>query len=107
MPTAHVTAPTDTAPEFARTLVGEGQAACLNRFDCDSVYRWEGEGHAEPETVLLAKTTVDRFAALSDRGAALHPHDVPCIERFDEDDVLAAFAAWRAEATAGGDVRSA
>jgi periplasmic divalent cation tolerance protein len=27
----------------------------------------------------------------------LHPHDVPCIERFEEADVLDAFADWRAE----------
>ena len=24
----------------------------------------------------------------------LHPYDVPCIERFDEDDALNRFAAW-------------
>jgi periplasmic divalent cation tolerance protein len=28
----------------------------------------------------------------------LHPYDVPAVERFDEDDVLDAYAAWRDEA---------
>lgn len=99
MATAYITAPPDAAREIARTLVEEELAACVNHFDCESVYRWDGEIHEDEETILLAKTRDDIFERLCDRVLALHPYDVPCIERFDEDDELAAFADWRTEAT--------
>ncbi len=99
MPTAFVTAPAADADDIAHALVSERLAACVNRVDCDSVYRWEGEVHYDEEVILLAKTTDDRYDQLEARVAELHPYDVPCIERFDESDELPAFAAWRADAT--------
>ncbi|MDS0281421.1 divalent-cation tolerance protein CutA [Haloarcula onubensis] len=97
MPTVYITAPPDAAPKIARALVDERLAACVNRVPCDSVYRWEGEVHTDEETILLVKTTEERYADLRDRALELHPHEVPCIERFDESDTLDAFAHWRAE----------
>jgi periplasmic divalent cation tolerance protein len=96
VPTAYITAPPEAAADIAETLVEERLAACVNRLGCHSAYRWEGEVHEEPEVVLLAKTTTEGYDDLRERVLALHPHDVPCIERFDEDDVLDAFADWRA-----------
>ena len=101
MPTVFITAPPDAANDLARTLVEEGLAACVNRVSCDSVYRWDGEIHDDEETILLAKTTADRYDELRDRVEQLHPYEVPCIERFDEDDILPAFADWRVDATTG------
>jgi periplasmic divalent cation tolerance protein len=98
VPTAYITAPPEAAADIAETLVEERLAACVNRLGCHSTYRWEGEIHEEPEVVLLAKTTTEGYDDLRERVLALHPHDVPCIERFDEDDVLDAFADWRAGA---------
>jgi periplasmic divalent cation tolerance protein len=46
----------------------------------------------------LAKTTDERYAALKERAAGLHPYDVPCIERFEESETLDPFARWRADA---------
>ncbi|MFC7227472.1 divalent-cation tolerance protein CutA [Salinirubellus salinus] len=97
MPTAYVTAPPEAAADIARTLVEERLAACVNRVDCDSTYRWEGEVHEEREVVLLCKTTDAGYDALAERVVDLHPYDVPCVERFEEDDVFAPFAAWRAD----------
>ncbi|MFC6720593.1 divalent-cation tolerance protein CutA [Halobacteriaceae archaeon SHR40] len=99
MPTVFITAPPDAADALATTLVEERLAACVNRVTCDSVYRWDGEIHDDEEVILLAKTTADRYEDLRDRVEQLHPYDVPCIERFDEDDILPAFADWRADAT--------
>ena len=95
MPTAYVTAPRDAAADLARLLVEERLAACVNVVDCDSTYRWEGAVHEEPEAVLLAKTSDDGYAALAARVVEAHPHDVPCVERFDEAEVLPAFEDWR------------
>jgi periplasmic divalent cation tolerance protein len=98
VPTVYITAPPEAAADIAETLVAERLAACVNRVDCHSTYRWEGAVQAEPEVILLAKTTAGRYDDLRERVESVHPHDVPCIERFDEDDVLEAFAEWRAGA---------
>ena len=98
MPTAYITAPPDAASDIARTLVDERLAACVNRFECDSVYRWEGDVHEEAEVILLAKTTDERYDELTERVESLHPYDVPCIERFEEADLLNRFGDWRAGA---------
>jgi len=98
VPTAFITAPPDAAAEIAGPLVDERLAACANRVSCRSTYRWEGEVHDDEEEILLAKTTHDAYPDLVERVEALHPYDVPCIERFEEDDVLAAFAEWRGDA---------
>jgi periplasmic divalent cation tolerance protein len=102
MPTVLVTAPPDSADDIARTLVEERLAACVNRVACDSVYRWEGELHDDAETILLAKTTDEAYDDLVARVREVHPFDVPCIERFDETDVLPAYADWR-DGAAGDD----
>jgi periplasmic divalent cation tolerance protein len=102
MPTAYVTAPPETAEEIAATLVEERLAACVNSVACQSRYRWDGEVQTDEEVILLAKTTDERYPDLRDRVVDLHPHDVPCIERFDEADVLDAFGRWRAESVRDG-----
>ena len=98
MPTAYVTAPPDAAEDLARTLVEERLAACVNRVPCESVYRWDGEVHADEEVILFAKTTAERYPDLEARIEELHPYDVPCIERFDETDTLDPFGAWLTDA---------
>nr|WP_321167647.1 divalent-cation tolerance protein CutA [Halopenitus persicus] len=100
MPTLYVTAPRDHASRIAETVVEERLAACVNRVRCRSTYRWDGEVVADEETILLIKTTADAADALGDRIRELHPHDVPCIERFDAADVNAPFAAWIDESVA-------
>lgn len=95
MPTAYITAPPDSADELATGLVEQRLAACVNRVACDSTYRWQGEIHDDEEVILLAKTTDDRYDDLVSYVTEHHPYDVPCVERFEERDVLDAFADWR------------
>jgi periplasmic divalent cation tolerance protein len=99
MPTVYITAPSEAAPALARTLVEERLAACVNRVPCRSTYRWDDDVLEDDEEVLLAKTTDERYADLVERVEDEHPYDVPCIERFDEDDVLPAFGDWIEEST--------
>lgn len=94
MPTAYVTAPPEAAPDLAALLVEECLAACVNRVPCTSTYRWEDEVVTADEEILLAKTTDDRYDDLVERVRAEHPHEVPCIERFDEAAVDEPFADW-------------
>lgn len=99
MPTVYITAPPEEAAALAHVLVAERLAACVNRVPVQSVYRWDGEIHDDEEVVLLAKTSDARYDDLKARVLELHPHDVPCIERFDEADVLDAFGEWCIEET--------
>ena len=97
MPTVFITAPAGAAQSIAQTIVKERLAACVNRVACVSTYRWQGEVRADDEEILLAKTTDKRYSDLRDRVAEIHPHDVTCIERFDETDITTSFAEWRAQ----------
>lgn len=101
MPTVYTTAPREAAADLASSVVEEGLAACVNVVRCESTFRWQGEVHEEPESILFAKTTTDAAPALMARLAALHPHDVPCIERFEESRVAGPFGEWRAEVVDG------
>lgn len=98
MPTILITAPPDAAAGLARLLVEERLAACVNRVDCRSTYRWDGNVCEDPEEILLAKTESGRVADLVDRVEEEHPHDTPCIERFDEDVLVRAYERWRDDA---------
>ncbi len=98
MPTAYVTAPPDRADDIATDLVERGLAACVNRVECRSTYRWQGDVHRDDEAILLAKTTDEAYPELVERVTEIHPYEVPCIERFDESDELPAFAEWRDDA---------
>ncbi|MDZ7730509.1 MAG: divalent-cation tolerance protein CutA [Natrialbaceae archaeon] len=98
MPTVYCTVPPAVADDIAETLVSERLAACVNRFPIRSTYWWEGSIEDEDEVAMLVKTTETAFPALCDRIEALHPYDVPCIERFDESEGLEAYLNWRNEA---------
>ncbi len=66
------------AAAFARALVTERLAACVNVLPAmTSVYRWQGSVEEEREQQLVIKTGADRVAALAARLGALHPYDVP------------------------------
>lgn len=76
---ALTTLPADAdAAEFARTLVDERLAACVNLLSAmESVYRWEGKIEFEAERQIVIKTSRDRVSALWDRVRELHPYEVP------------------------------
>lgn len=74
-----VTAPDNgVAEKIAKTLVDESLAACVNIMPAiRSIYRWEDKVQDEPEVMLMAKSTADRFDALAARVKALHPYSTP------------------------------
>ena len=63
---------------FARTLVEERLAACVNLLPLmESVYRWESRVERETERQIVIKTARERTVALWDRVRELHPYEVP------------------------------
>ena len=83
------------AREIGDAVVRERLAACANIIDpMTSIYRWEGEIQEGTETVLIVKTTADQVPALTDRVAALHSYDCPCIVGLPVDGGNQAFLDW-------------
>jgi periplasmic divalent cation tolerance protein len=69
---------TTDAAAFARVLVDERLAACVNVLPVmTSVYRWKGNVEEAREHQLVIKTTRDRVAALETRFHELHPYELP------------------------------
>lgn len=55
----------EEAGEIAQALVEERLAACVNVVaDCSSTYRWQGAVEQADETMLLIKTTRNRYRDL-------------------------------------------
>ena len=66
------------AAAFARTLIDEQLAACVNILaPMRSIYRWKGQVEQAQEQQLLIKTTAARVLALKERFQTLHPYDIP------------------------------
>lgn len=66
------------AAEFARLLVEERLAACVNVLPVmQSLYRWQGVVETSAERQLIIKTTRAQLAALEVRLKQLHTYEVP------------------------------
>lgn len=92
------TCPPEAADQLATALVEEQLAACVNVLPgIQSVYRWQGALERSAETLLLAKTTSDRYPALETRLRALHPYDLPEIIALPVERGLPGYLAWVSE----------
>ncbi|CAN5416646.1 divalent-cation tolerance protein CutA [soil metagenome] len=93
------------AGQIGTALVSQQLAACVNVIPAiRSIYRWENEIHSESECLAILKTTRDRYEALAQSLADLHPYDVPEIIAVEPAAVLPAYARWVAEACGGGKI---
>jgi periplasmic divalent cation tolerance protein len=103
--TTHVlvftTLPADAdAAAFARTLVAERLAACVNLLaPMESIYEWEGAMQRDTERQLIMKTVRARVDALWQRVRELHPYDVPEFVVLPIVDGSDAYLRWLGEAT--------
>ena len=97
------TLPVDAdAAQFARTLVGDQLAACVNLLaPMESVYRWEGRIEQESERQLVIKTARPLVASLWERVRDLHPYDVPEFIVLPIADGSDAYLRWIGESTGG------
>ena len=95
------TLPADAdAAAFARTLVAERLAACVNLLaPMESIYEGEGAMQRDTERQLIMKTVRARVDALWQRVRELHPYDVPEFVVLPIVDGSDAYLRWLGEAT--------
>ncbi|WP_075832442.1 divalent-cation tolerance protein CutA [Deinococcus marmoris] len=94
-----VTLPPERAHDMARTLVAEHLAGCVNILPgIQSVYRWQGDVAEDPESMLLIKTSGEKYPELEARIKSLHPYEVPEIIALQYDRALPEFQSWLRDA---------
>lgn len=85
----------ETARTIAAALVERQVAACVNLLPgVTSVYRWQGAVEQAEETLLLIKTTRDRYPDLEADIRARHPYEVPEIIAVPIDRGLPEYLRW-------------
>jgi len=68
----------DAAKALAKCLIDAHLAACVQiQSGVQSIYRWESRLCEEREIILVAKTTVKQWTAISAFIKQNHPYDVP------------------------------
>jgi periplasmic divalent cation tolerance protein len=84
---------------FARTLVDERLAACVNVLaPMTSVYRWKDAIEQAQEQQLLIKTTAERIPAVQERFRSLHPYELPEFIVMRPSDAAELYVRWVKEA---------
>ena len=91
-----VTAPNeDEARRIANALVEGRLAACVNIVGAiESVYRWEGQVTTDRETLLIIKTTDERYQELERRVKELHSYSTPEVIAFKIERGSSEYLSW-------------
>jgi len=83
------------ADAIAANLLERRLAACVNRLErVVSTYRWKGEVRRDQETLLLIKTTEDRFKAMEQAIHRQHSYELPEILSVRIQDGSQSFLDW-------------
>jgi periplasmic divalent cation tolerance protein len=97
----YITAPSEEeAAKIARILVEERLAGCVNIVkDIRSIYSWQGKIEDEKEVLMIAKTRMKLFSALTARVKELHSYTVPEVIAIPIVDGSEEYIKWLKEAT--------
>lgn len=91
------------AQRIASALVERRLAACVNALNgAVSTYRWQGRVVQEEETLLVIKTTAERYLALEAAIRELSSYELPEVVAVRVDGGLPAYLDWLAESVAQG-----
>ena len=92
----------DDARTLVRALVDERLIACGTLLPGGrSIYRWDGEVKEESEVVVLLKTVVSKWEALTVAIRRLHPYQVPELLALPVERGLEPYLAWLASEVVG------
>ncbi len=85
----------EEAARLADMLVGARLAACAQILpEMESVYRWEGKIERQSETMILAKSTLDKFEELERQVRAIHTYKTPEIVAVSMSAVSGPYLDW-------------
>jgi periplasmic divalent cation tolerance protein len=91
----------EAAGHLATSLIERHLAACVNCFDnVRSVYRWRGTIERSTESVLVIKTTPQRFAAVAEHIRAGSSYELPEILAVPVEEGAADYLSWVAASVA-------
>ena len=82
---------------LARSLIDLRLAACAQIGAIESVYRWQGAVHQEPEFRVLLKTRGGVYAQVEAAIRERHPYELPAIHAIPTSHAEPAYAAWVAD----------
>ncbi len=90
-----ISAPRDEARELARKLVEERLAACVNIVPkIESYFWWDDAVQHDEESMLIVKTTEEKFEELADFVVDNHPFELPEVIAFELAGGLTEYIAW-------------
>jgi len=97
----YITAPNEEeAAKIAKILVEERLAGCVNIIkDIRSIYSWQGKLEDEKEVLMIVKTRLELFSALTSKVKELHSYTVPEIIAMPIADGSKEYIKWLKEAT--------
>jgi len=84
---------------IGRTLVQEELAACVNIFQVQSIYRWQGKIEDAGEMALFIKTRVELADKVIKRIKELHSYQVPEIVSWSIEKGYPPYLKWITEST--------
>jgi periplasmic divalent cation tolerance protein len=94
------TSSNDEADRIADALVSEQLAACVNIVSAiQSVYRWEGKIVSDQESLLIIKTTEERYSQLERRVKELHSYSTPEIIALKVERGSKGYLRWLSDST--------
>lgn len=82
------------AKRLVQELLERRLIACGTILPAQSVYRWEGQLHSEPEALVMLKSRQGRWDALEAAVTQSHPYDVPELLAVPATTALPAYARW-------------
>ncbi len=94
------TCPPAEASRLARALLEERLVACVNVVSgVRSLYWWKDAVSEDEESLLVIKTTVERYPELERRLPELHPYDCPELLSLGVEAGLETYISWVFDAT--------
>jgi len=85
----------EEADRIAQHLVENRLAACVNVIpQVKSIYRWQGKVESAQESLLLVKTTHEKFSQVRDAIRGLHSYELPECIAIPIEDGSSAYLQW-------------
>ena len=85
----------NVAINIAENIVAQRVAACVNVLpSVYSVYHWQDNVESAKESIIVIKTTQEKYSALEKVITSLHPYEVPEVIALDIDNGLPEYLKW-------------